>query len=167
MRTRNHIILTLDQARITCEELRRQGKKTVLTNGCFDLLHAGHLACLEFAKAQGDVLIVAVNDDLSVRRLKGEGRPVIPGRMRLELLSGLKPVDYVVSFSADNAAAVIRLLQPDIYVKGGDYDASATPEGQEAVRYSGKSMTAPFLPGISTTYIINKICGTVLRKDGA
>ena len=151
---------------MTCEELRRKGQKTVLTNGCFDLLHAGHLACLEFAKAQGDILIVAVNDDSSVRRLKGEGRPVTPGWMRLELLSALRTVDYVVAFSDDNAAAVVRLLRPDVYVKGGDYDAAATPEGQEAARYGGKSMTAPFLPGISTTDIINKICA-LKRKDEA
>ena len=166
MKIHNPRILTMDRAGKIREELRRKGKTVVMTNGCFDLLHAGHLASLKFAKDQGDILIVAVNDDLSVRRLKGEDRPVIPGWMRQELLCGLKAVDYVVPFCADNAAALVRELRPDVYVKGGDYDIAATLEGKEAAGYGGKVLAAPFVPGVSTTAIINKIRGNGnYRKD--
>lgn len=150
-------ILTLEQARKIIARLRRQGKKIVLTNGCFDLLHAGHLACLKFAKAQGDILVVAVNDDLSVRRLKGKSRPIIGERFRAALLSELKPVDFVVPFGHENAAPLVKALKPDVYVKGEEYNLMDTPEGIETVKYGGRVQASPLVPHLSTTAIIKKI----------
>ncbi|QEK13664.1 adenylyltransferase/cytidyltransferase family protein [Crassaminicella thermophila] len=134
-----------------------QGKKIVLTNGCYDLLHIGHVFSLKFAKAQGDILVVAVNDDSSVRLLKGNLRPIIPAKMRMELLSELKVVDYVIPFSENNALEVVKAIKPNIYVKGADYDLKNTPEGIEVLKYGGKILTVPLVPCISTTSIIEKI----------
>ncbi|TCO79048.1 adenylyltransferase/cytidyltransferase family protein [Marinisporobacter balticus] len=157
MKTHNPIILSLDQAQKTLKKLQKQGKKIVLTNGCYDLLHVGHIASLKFAKSKGDILVVAVNDDLSVRRLKGESRPIIPAKMRMELLSELKVVDYVILFSEDNALKVVKTIKPNVYVKGEEYNLRDTPEGMEVLKYSGKIESAPLVPSISTTAIIEKI----------
>ena len=101
--------------------LRRRGARIAFTNGVFDLLHGGHLGLLMRARALGDVLVVGVNSDASVRRLKGRGRPIVPLGERMEMLAGLKPVDYVVPFADDTPARLIAALKPDVLVKGGDY----------------------------------------------
>ncbi|QZY55882.1 adenylyltransferase/cytidyltransferase family protein [Crassaminicella profunda] len=169
MKTHTPTILSLNQAHKKLDQLKKRGKTIVLTNGCYDLLHVGHIASLKFAKSQGDILVVAVNNDLSVRRLKGNSRPIIPEKMRMELLSELKVVDYVILFSEDNALEVVKKLQPNIYVKSADYNLRNTPEGMEVLKYGGKIQTAPFIPDISTTSIIEKIhrillCQKEMRK---
>jgi D-beta-D-heptose 7-phosphate kinase/D-beta-D-heptose 1-phosphate adenosyltransferase len=153
----NPIILTLNEAKDKINNERNLGKKIVMTNGCFDLLHIGHISSLKYAKKQGDILIVAVNDDDSVRKLKGQPRPIIPLQYRLEMLSELKVVDYVISFSEQNALSIINLLKPDIYVKGADYNLLETPEGINVLNYGGKVLCSPLVPGVSTTSIINRI----------
>lgn len=159
----NPNILPFSEAKRKIDHERNQGKKIVMTNGCFDLLHVGHISSLKYAKELGDILLVAINDDDSVRKLKGETRPIFPVNMRMEMLSELKVVDYVISFSEQNALSVITMLKPDIYVKGGDYDLKETPEGIEVLNYGGKVESTPLVTGVSTTLIINKIYNAIIR----
>jgi D-beta-D-heptose 7-phosphate kinase/D-beta-D-heptose 1-phosphate adenosyltransferase len=133
--------------------LRKKGKKIVFTNGCFDLIHIGHVRYLERAKRLGDVLVVAINTDSSVRRLKGEGRPIIPQRERAEVLASLASVDYVTSFGEDTPYKLIKLLQPDILVKGGDWKKKDIV-GSDIVK---KTVSLPYIKGASTSEIIEKI----------
>ncbi|TVQ59376.1 MAG: D-glycero-beta-D-manno-heptose 1-phosphate adenylyltransferase [Phycisphaerales bacterium] len=148
---------TLEEALIEVSAHRREGRSVVFTNGCFDLLHAGHVALLRHAAKQGDVLIVGVNDDGSTRRLKGEGRPVHAERDRAEILGELESVDMVVLFAEDTPLRLIEAIKPDVLVKGGDY----TPEqvvGHEAVlAHGGRIEIAPLLDGRSTTSAVRKI----------
>ena len=131
--------------------LKRDGKIVVFTNGCFDLLHVGHLTVLEKARALGDVLVVGVNGDASVRRLKGTGRPIIPLDERMEMLAALRVVDMVVPFAAPTPARLIGQLVPDVLVKGGDY-RRATIVGRETVEAAGgRVVTIPLVRGRSTT----------------
>jgi rfaE bifunctional protein nucleotidyltransferase chain/domain len=111
-----------------CAALRAKGRRIVLTNGAFDLLHVGHVRALREARAKGDVLVVAVNGDASVRRLKGEGRPVVPAAERAELLCALACVDLVHVFEEDDVASLLRLLRPHVHAKGRDYTAETVPE---------------------------------------
>jgi len=110
------------------EEKRKRGLGIVLANGCFDLLHVGHVRYLEEAAGHGDILVVAVNDDDSTRRLKGEGRPVTPARERAEIVAALGPVDYVLIFGDDTVDSVLRQLRPDVHAKGTDYSVETVPE---------------------------------------
>jgi D-beta-D-heptose 7-phosphate kinase / D-beta-D-heptose 1-phosphate adenosyltransferase len=136
--------------------LRRRGARVVFTNGVFDLLHVGHLDLLEKARALGDALVVGVNSDASVRRLKGPGRPIVPLRERMELLAGLKPVDYVVAFPEDTPAKLIAAIRPAILVKGADYRASEIV-GAGTVRASGgRVVRVPLKPGRSTTGLVSR-----------
>lgn len=151
-------ILSIEQLKEITQKLRQEKKTIVLTNGCFDIIHAGHVSSLTYAKTQGDILIVAVNDDSSVSRLKGASRPILPLNMRVQVLCALRSVDFVTVFSQDNAADIIKALRPDVYVKGEEYDLSRTPEGMEVLKYGGKAISAPQFPGISTTAIIERIC---------
>ena len=107
---------------------RRAGRRVVFTNGCFDLLHVGHTRLVEAARREGDVLVVALNDDASVRRLKGTGRPVQPEAERAELVAALRGVDYVTVFHEDTVDAILRALRPDVHAKGTDYRAETIPE---------------------------------------
>ena len=129
----------------------------VLTNGHFDLLHVGHLDYLEKARALGDALFVAVNDDAATSRLKGPGRPIVPAVERVRLLAALKPVTMAFSFEGDTAAAVLEALQPDIYVKGGDYAHKPLPEREVVERYGGQVLLIDYLPDHSTSALIQKI----------
>ena len=135
----------------------RDSKVIVFTNGCFDILHAGHVSYLEEAKSLGDILIVGLNSDDSVRRIKGDKRPIIPQEERAYILSRLKPVDYVVIFEEDTPENLIKKIKPHILVKGGDW----TPDkivGKEFVEsYGGKVVTIPFSFNTSTTAIIERI----------
>jgi D-beta-D-heptose 7-phosphate kinase/D-beta-D-heptose 1-phosphate adenosyltransferase len=136
------------------EELRQQGKKVVLTNGCFDFLHAGHVAFLQQARALGDVLVLATNTDDSIRRLKGAPRPVIAQRQREELLASIEAVDYVTAFSADTPHDIIKSLRPDVLVKGSNYSMEQV-EGAELVQASGgEVMTLPIVHDISTSKLV-------------
>ncbi len=112
--------------------LRADGRRLVLTNGAFELLHVGHVRSLQDARTQGDVLLVALNDDASVRRLKGEGRPVVPALERAEVLCALGCVDWVHIFPEDDVAALLRLLEPDVHAKGRDYSEETVPEREVA-----------------------------------
>ncbi len=140
-----------------CEILRKGGQKVVFTNGCFDILHAGHVTYLEAAKAQGDVLVLGLNTDASVRRLKGPERPINSELDRAKVVGALKSVDYVVFFGEQTAEAVIAEVKPDIYVKGGDYTLDTLPEAKIVQSYGGKVAFIDMVEGRSTTNIINKI----------
>jgi len=111
-----------------CEALRARGKRIVLTNGVFDILHVGHVRALREARALGDVLVVAVNDDASVKRLKGPGRPIMPASERAELLAALSTVDFVHIFEEDDVGPILRVLRPDVHAKGRDYTSETVPE---------------------------------------
>ncbi len=138
-------------------QLRYAGKTIVFTNGCFDILHPGHIYTLTQAKALGDVLIVGLNSDASVKRLKGERRPILSQDERAVMLAALEAVDYVTTFEEDTPYTLIQQLQPDVLVKGGDW-APQTVVGQDIVEVNGgKVMFIPYQEGLSTTEIIEKI----------
>ena len=128
-----------------------------MTNGCFDLLHPGHLAYLEAASQLGDILIVAVNDDASVARLKGEARPICDLPTRLAMLAGLGSVDYVVPFTEDTPARLIEAILPDVLVKGGDYKAEDVAGYDSITTAGGEVRILGFLDGYSTSELINSI----------
>ena len=140
-----------------------QGKKVVWTNGCFDILHAGHVRSLADAKALGDILVVGVNSDRGVRLLKGSSRPWIGECDRAELVAALKPVDYVVIFDEPDPAAVLAALRPDIHCKGAEYadGLRPMPERETVLGYGGEIRFLPLHPGRSTTSVIEKILETV------
>jgi len=140
-----------------CEDLRRQGKKIVFTNGCFDIIHAGHVRYLTAAKNFGDVLIIGLNTDESVRRLKGASRPINNQADRAEVLLGLKAVDHVIYFGEQTAENLIAEVKPDIYVKGGDYTLETLPEAAIVQKYGGRVELVNLVAGRSTTNVINKI----------
>lgn len=138
-------------------DAKAQGETLVMTNGCFDILHPGHVSYLKNAKKLGDKLIVAVNTDDSVRRLKGEGRPINPTSHRMDVLAGLESVDYVVPFSEDTPQRLIAKLLPNILVKGGDYKIEDIAGGKEVIANGGQVQVLNFEDGCSTTNIINSI----------
>ena len=139
------------------ERLRRQGKRIVFTNGCFDLLHVGHVSTLAQAKTFGDILVVGINTDASVKRLKGDKRPILDQASRLTLLAALEVVDYVTTFEEDTPLALIRRLQPHVLVKGGDWRPEAIV-GKEVVEHAGGRVVAVrHQAGFSTTNLIERI----------
>jgi rfaE bifunctional protein nucleotidyltransferase chain/domain len=127
MNTREKI-LPLDQLRARLAEERRDGRRIVLANGCFDLLHAGHVRFLEGARREGDVLVVAINSDASERQLKGDGRPVLPAEARAQLVAAIGAVDYVVIFEETSVEPLLEQLRPDVHAKGTDYTVETVPE---------------------------------------
>jgi D-beta-D-heptose 7-phosphate kinase/D-beta-D-heptose 1-phosphate adenosyltransferase len=152
---------------LVAEVNRRQqaGERAVFTNGCFDLLHLGHVRYLQDARALGDFLVMGLNSDESVRRLKGDNRPLVPELERAEILAALSCIDYVTIFSEATAETLVDLLRPAIYVKGGDYagaqgtipDTSRLPEAKIVLAYGGTIRLIPYLPHHSTTELIAKI----------
>jgi D-beta-D-heptose 7-phosphate kinase/D-beta-D-heptose 1-phosphate adenosyltransferase len=139
------------------DRLRQAGKKVVFTNGCFDILHVGHTRYLKEARGLGDVLVLALNSDLSVRSIKGEKRPLTPEQERAEVIASLESVDYVTIFGEDTPLELIEYLRPDILVKGGDWAEEAVV-GREAVRkWGGKVILIPLVEGSSTTNVVEKI----------
>ena len=150
-------LLELSEARVLRESLRQEGKTLVFTNGHFDLLHAGHLDYLEKARALGAALFVGLNGDASTARLKGPGRPLVPARERARLLAALMTVRAVIIFEEDTADKLLRALQPDIYVKGGDYTDKPLPERATVEAYGGRVELIEYLRGHSTTQLINRI----------
>jgi rfaE bifunctional protein nucleotidyltransferase chain/domain len=139
--------------------LRASGKRLVVTNGCFDLLHVGHVTYLETARHEGDALLVGVNGDEAVRQLKGPGRPVTPEHDRAAVLAALESVSGVCIFAEPTATRFLAAAQPDIYVKGGDYtlDTLNQDERRAVERAGGRIVIIPFVPGKSTTALLNKI----------
>ena len=150
-------VKTWEELPLLAQELRKKGRRIVLTNGCFDLLHAGHVMLFSAAKQLGDVLIVATDDDDSVRRLKGPGRPVIQSRERLRILSALDAVDYVVEFASDRLEALLDLLRPDVLAKGSNYATEEVAGRQLVERYGGTIALIPITEEISSTRIIDSI----------
>jgi D-beta-D-heptose 7-phosphate kinase/D-beta-D-heptose 1-phosphate adenosyltransferase len=153
----NPEILTLEQAILRFGREKRNGRRVVFTNGCFDLLHPGHIGSLEQARSLGDVLIVGLNSDASVRELKGAGRPVLPERERAEILAALECVDAVVIFDQPTPREVIARLLPDVLVKGGDWPGDQIVGRQEVEAAGGRVISVPVVPGYSTTAILRKI----------
>lgn len=137
--------------------LRRSGKRVVFTNGCFDILHAGHVRYLNEAKKLGDVLVVGINTDSSVKRFKGEKRPINPEDQRAEVVAALESVDFIVLFNDRYPSRIISLLKPDVHVKAGDYTPDQMPEAGVVESYGGKVVIVELVNGISTTRIIRKI----------
>ena len=150
-------VLPLQRLLPVVQRLKRQGKRVAFTNGCFDLLHAGHLDYLERTKALADVLIVGVNSDSSVRRLKGPGRPVVPASLRVRLVAALKPVDYVTLFSQDTPLSLIRALRPDVLTKGADWKGKEVVGQREVRSWNGRVVLLPYQAGCSTTRLIERI----------
>ncbi len=153
---------------VAASEVRRRqqsGERGVFTNGCFDLLHLGHVRYLQEARDLGDFLVLGLNSDESVAQLKGAGRPLVPASERAEILAALTCVDYVVIFPEKTANSMVELLQPAIYVKGGDYagaqagepDLARLPEASSVLAYGGTVRLIPYLPGHSTTELIATI----------
>lgn len=150
-------ILTLAEAILRFGREKRNGRRIVFTNGCFDLLHPGHIGSLEQARALGDALIVGINSDASVRQLKGAGRPVFPERERAEILAALECVDAVVIFDELTPREVIAALLPDVLVKGGDWPGDQIVGREEVEAAGGRVVSIPVVPGYSTTEILRKI----------
>jgi D-beta-D-heptose 7-phosphate kinase/D-beta-D-heptose 1-phosphate adenosyltransferase len=150
-------LVSADELAGILEEARRRGERIVMTNGCFDILHAGHVSYLEEARALGDQLVVAVNDDASVARLKGPSRPITPLDDRMAVLAGLAAVDWVVPFADDTPAGVIEQLRPDILVKGGDWQVDQIAGADSVLARGGDVRVLKFKPGRSTTSLIDAI----------
>jgi D-beta-D-heptose 7-phosphate kinase/D-beta-D-heptose 1-phosphate adenosyltransferase len=138
---------------------KRTGKKIVFTNGCFDILHLGHTRYLQKARTLGDVLVIGMNTDSSVRKLKGPGRPVNVEKNRAEVLSALACVDFIVLFSELTPQKLIQAVKPDLLVKGGDWKIKDIAGAPFVISYGGKVKTIPFVKGFSTTGILKKISG--------
>jgi D-beta-D-heptose 7-phosphate kinase/D-beta-D-heptose 1-phosphate adenosyltransferase len=152
-------VLGLRSAARALAAARRRGARVVFTNGCFDLLHAGHVRSLEEARSHGDLLVVAVNSDASVRRLKGPLRPLVPARQRALVLAALECVDLVVTFSEDTPLAAIRALRPDVLAKGGDWSLDAIVGRPEVESWGGRVVRLREIPGVRTTALVERIRG--------
>lgn len=152
-------VVTADELGALVREAKARGERVVMTNGCFDILHAGHVAYLEEAKSLGDRLVVAVNDDDSVRRLKGESRPVNALEDRMAVLAGLAAVDWVVAFAADTPAELVRAVLPDVLVKGGDYEPAQIVGADAVIENGGEVRALGLKPGRSTSGLIETIRG--------
>ncbi len=137
--------------------LRLKGKKIIFTNGCFDILHYGHVKYLEDAKKKGDVLIVAINSDASIKSIKGNKRPITQEGDRLRIIAGLQSVDYVTIFDDDTPIKLIKLLKPDILVKGSDWKKNKIVGSEFVLKQGGKIYSINLIPGRSTTSLINKL----------
>ena len=150
-------IVTLDELKNCIEREKQKGKRIVSTSGCFDILHARHVTYLEEAKSRGDILVVLLNSDSSVRSLKGDTRPIVPQQERAVVLSGLSSVDYICIFSEKTPCSIIEEIQPEIVIKGGDYDGKWIPEMDSVAVYGGRVEYVNLVDGCSTTNIVKKI----------
>lgn len=150
-------VLSLDQLIRERERLGRQGRRVVFTNGCFDLIHPGHIRYLQEARRLGDALIVALNSDRSVRELKGDKRPILDQNERVEVMAALGCVDYVTIFDAPTPREIIAALLPDVLVKGGDWGLERIIGRDEVEAAGGEVLSLPFVEGCSTTDVIERI----------
>ena len=150
-------VVSWEEAARLREEARAAGRVVVFTNGCFDLLHRGHVDLLRFARERGDLLFVGLNSDDSVRRLKGEGRPLVPAADRAAVLAALRAVDYVVEFDQDTPRELILRLLPDVLVKGADYREEDVVGADEVIRAGGRVELAPLTEGRSTTNLVRRL----------
>ena len=151
------MIIPREYIKEACDTVRADGGTIVFTNGCFDILHAGHVRYLTAAEAMGDFLVIGLNSDASVRRLKGEGRPIVSEADRAEVLDALRAVDIVTIFDEPTAEELVRLVRPNVYVKGGDYSLDTLPEAKIVQAAGGRVEFIPFLEGRSTTGVIERI----------
>jgi rfaE bifunctional protein nucleotidyltransferase chain/domain len=168
-------VVSLDTLQTMRATWRREGLRLVFTNGVFDLLHSGHVRYLEQARTLGDLLVIGINSDASTRALKGSWRPLVSEEHRAYLLSALRWVDYVTIFAESTAEALVATLQPEVYVKGGDYgrteqnaqvvDTSRLPEARVVQTYGGQVMLLPYLSGHSTTALIGRIVARFGHMD--
>ena len=150
-------IKTQDELIPILDRLRKQGKKVVFTNGCFDILHVGHVRYLKEAKGYGDILVVAVNSDLSVKSIKGDKRPIVSQSERAEVVAALEMVDYVTMFDEDTPYNIIKKLQPDVLIKGGDWTIDKIIGRDIVEARGGKVIAIPFIEGASTTGIVERV----------
>lgn len=150
-------VKSLDELKTLTAAARTNGKIVVFANGCFDLIHRGHIYLLREAKALGDLLVVAVNSDRSVKTIKGPSRPIVSETDRLELIAAMEMVNYVLLFDEPDPYSIISILRPNILVKGGDWSAEAVVGADLVRRTGGKIVVVPYLKGFSTTEIIAKI----------
>jgi D-beta-D-heptose 7-phosphate kinase/D-beta-D-heptose 1-phosphate adenosyltransferase len=157
-------ICTRESLRDKIDQLRKEGKKIVFTNGCFDILHAGHTRYLREAKRSGDILILALNSDESVRTLKGDKRPLIPEAERADVVASLESVDFVTIFHELTPLALIEFLKPDVLIKGGDWEEENVVGRESLKRWGGRVVIIPEIKGSSTTNIIEKILNVYGRK---
>jgi rfaE bifunctional protein nucleotidyltransferase chain/domain len=160
-------IKTREEIKRIASQLKKQNKRIVTTNGVFDILHLGHIRYLEKAKKLGDILIVAVNSDSSVRKIKGPHRPLNTAKARAEALAALACVDYVTIFTGANPAAILSEIKPDIHVKGGDYKIGEIIERGVVEKNNGKVVLMPKIRGYSTTELIGKILNSHKSKRRA
>jgi D-beta-D-heptose 7-phosphate kinase/D-beta-D-heptose 1-phosphate adenosyltransferase len=138
-------------------KLKAKRKKIVFTNGCFDLLHYGHVRYLEDSKRKGDILVVAINSDESIRRIKGKARPILNEKDRLSIIAALASVDYVISFNQNTPLKIIKALKPDVLIKGSDWNIQTIVGADFVLSYGGRVSTVKFIPGRSTTNLIKTI----------
>ena len=150
-------VVSQDELILHVAQARRNGRRVVFTNGCFDLLHPGHIRCLEQARALGDLLVVAINTDASVCRMKGAGRPVLPEGERAEVLAALAAVDYVTMFDEDTPQQIIARVLPHVLVKGGDWGPDQIVGRAEVEAAGGSVVSIPLEPGYSTSALLEKI----------
>jgi len=150
-------ILSQDALILVVADAKRNQRRVVFTNGCFDLLHPGHIRCLEQARELGDLLVVAINSDASARALKGTGRPIIPQEERAEILAALASVDYVTIFDAPTPRDLIARVLPDVLVKGGDWSADEIVGREEVEAAGGRVVSVPLEPGFSTSAILERM----------
>ena len=150
-------IRSLGELALVRRKLRREGKTVVFTNGCFDLLHGGHIRLFREAKRRGDVLVVALNTDASVRRLKGPSRPIFPLKERLEVLSAVADIDYLTWFAENTPRKIIAALLPDVLIKGGDWTPDEVVGRAEIEAAGGRVVIVPYFKGHSSTSIIDRI----------
>jgi rfaE bifunctional protein nucleotidyltransferase chain/domain len=155
-------LLTAEEAERLAAEWRGAGKRVVLANGCFDLLHVGHVRYLRAARELGDVLVVALNSDASVRRLKGPGRPLVGERERAEIVGALAPVDAVVCFDEDTVDALVRRLRPAVQAKGSDYTEATVPEGETVRALGGRVAIA----GDAKDHATRDLIGLIVERFG-
>lgn len=152
-------IMTVDQAKLMMAALKVTGKKVSFTNGCFDIIHPGHLYSLKQAAAEADYLIVGLNSDASVRKLKGPSRPINNTESRAIVLANLIVVDAVIVFEEETPLELIKAILPDVMVKGGDYTTNQVVGGKEVIANGGKVIINPIVEGFSTTGLIEKMKG--------
>ena len=155
------VILNREELLRAREGLRAEGRRLVFTNGCFDILHVGHVRYLSAARALGDALLVAINSDASVRALKGAGRPILNESERAEILAALEAVDFVTVFEEESPRKLIAELLPDVLVKGGDYELDEIHGREEVEAAGGRVLALPFVEGASTTGIIERVKAAV------
>ena len=157
-------IISLPGLKIKIRRLKRDGKRIVFTNGCFDILHYGHVKYLQDARAKGDYLVVAVNSDASIKRIKARNRPVIGQHERVRTLAALASVDFVVVFNAQTPLRLIEALKPDVLIKGADWDKEKIIGADFVESYGGKVLTVKLVKGRSTSALIEKIVRDFAKK---